>query len=96
MRVKDKKYISKTGKGNGLHMTLLKGGKPVEWGRYKVSADGKTLHATEGGVGREADLVLDGGRIITMDVSDDAASLCAATKAARPVNLGTRSAIGKG
>jgi len=39
----------KTGKGEWLHLTLLKGGKPVEWGRFKVSADGKTLHGTEGG-----------------------------------------------
>jgi hypothetical protein len=39
----------KTGKGNWLHVSLLKRGKPVEWGRYNVSADGKTLHATEGG-----------------------------------------------
>lgn len=33
-----------------LHMTLLKDGKPVEWGRYKVSADDKTLNATESGL----------------------------------------------
>ncbi len=39
----------KKGKGNWLHLTLLKNGKPVEWGRYKVSTDGKTLKATEGG-----------------------------------------------
>jgi hypothetical protein len=39
----------KMGKGNWLHLSILKGGKPVEWGRYKVSADGKTLNATEGG-----------------------------------------------
>lgn len=39
----------KMGKAGSLHMTLLKGGKPVEWGRYRVSKDGKTLHATEGG-----------------------------------------------
>ncbi len=25
-------------------------GKQVEWGRYKVSTDGKTLNATEGGM----------------------------------------------
>jgi len=31
------------------HMSMLKGGKEVEWGRYKVSADGKTMHGTEGG-----------------------------------------------
>jgi hypothetical protein len=28
---------------------LLKNGKQVEWGRYAVSADGKTMHATEVG-----------------------------------------------
>jgi len=39
----------KMGKGNWLHMSLLKGGKRVEWGRYKVSTDGKTLKAKEGG-----------------------------------------------
>jgi hypothetical protein len=32
------------------HMSLLKNGKQVEWGRYTVSADGKTMRATEGGV----------------------------------------------
>jgi hypothetical protein len=30
-------------------MSLRKAGKEMEWGRYKVSADGKSLHATEGG-----------------------------------------------
>ncbi len=38
------------GKGDSLHLSLLKGGKQVEWGRYKLSADGKTLNATEGGM----------------------------------------------
>jgi hypothetical protein len=40
----------KKGKGNWLHLSLLKGGKQVEWGRYKVSTDGKTLNGTEGGI----------------------------------------------
>ncbi len=39
----------KMGKGNWLHLSLLKSGKTVEWGRYKVSTDGKTLKGTEGG-----------------------------------------------
>lgn len=30
-------------------MSLLKGGKVVEWGKYTVSADGKVMHGTEGG-----------------------------------------------
>ena len=38
------------GKDDSLHLSLLKGGKQVEWGRYKVSTDGKTLNATEGGM----------------------------------------------
>jgi len=37
------------GKGNSLHMSLTKDGKLVEWGQYRLSADGKTMHATEGG-----------------------------------------------
>jgi hypothetical protein len=32
-----------------LEMSLRKGGKEIEWGKYRVSADGKTLHGTEGG-----------------------------------------------
>ena len=32
-----------------LHMSMLKGGKEVEWGKYSVSADGKTMHGAEGG-----------------------------------------------
>jgi len=32
-----------------LHMSMLKGGKVVEWGKYSVSADGQTMHGTEGG-----------------------------------------------
>ena len=33
-----------------MHMSLRKGGKEVEWGKYSVSADGQTMHGTEGGI----------------------------------------------
>lgn len=37
------------GKRGVLHLSLFKDGKMVEWGRYKVAMDGKTLSGTEGG-----------------------------------------------
>jgi hypothetical protein len=32
-----------------ISMSLLKGGKTIEWGKYRVTADGKVMHGTEGG-----------------------------------------------
>jgi len=34
---------------HSLKLALSKGGKSNEWGTYKVAADGKTMHAVEGG-----------------------------------------------
>ncbi len=31
-------------------MSLLKGGKVVEWGKYSVSSNGKSMHGMEGGI----------------------------------------------
>lgn len=45
----DSIVVKKTG-ARSTHMSMMKGGKEVEWGRYTVSKDGKTLRGTEGGV----------------------------------------------
>jgi hypothetical protein len=44
----DSVLVKSTGP-RSLHMSLRKAGKEVEWGSYRVSADGKTMHGTEGG-----------------------------------------------
>jgi len=44
----DSMSVKSTGP-RSLEMSMLKAGKKVEWGKYTVSADGKTMHATEAG-----------------------------------------------
>jgi hypothetical protein len=44
----DSIVVKKTGE-RSMHFSFIKGGKQIEWGKFTISKDGKTLHGMEGG-----------------------------------------------